>query len=47
MPGAEGSFKKGTNIVVRQGQTTSAANGQDVDVQAKGSEGQQAKDLKI
>lgn len=47
MPGAEGSFKKGTNIVVRQGQTTSGANGQDVNVGLKGSQGQAAKDLKI
>jgi len=47
MPGAEGSFKKGTNIVVRQGHTTNGANGQDVGVTAKGSQGQDAKDLKI
>ena len=47
MPGAEGSFKKGTNILVRQGQTTSAANGQDVDASTKGSQAQQAKDLKV
>ena len=47
MPGAEGSFKKGTNIVVRQGHTTSGANGQDVSVGVRGSQGQAPKDLKI
>lgn len=47
MPGSDGSFKKGTNIVVRQGQTTSRANGQDINAQAKGSEAEAAKDLKV
>lgn len=46
MPASTNNFKKGTNIVMRQGHTTSAANAQDYMVQAKGVEGQAAKDCK-
>ena len=43
---AQGNFRKGTNQFMRQGHTTSAANGQNINADAKGQMGEAAKELK-
>lgn len=43
---AQGSVKKGTNQFMRQGHTVSSANGQDYNGQARGQQGEPAKEVK-
>lgn len=43
---AQGNFKKGTNQFMRMGHTTSSANGQDYLNDARGQQGQPAKEIK-